>query len=150
MNDAFDRIFVLTDSRNVDLRKESLFVLINAVTGCDQKVLSIIYDKCQEILFTRILRALNFQDLKLQLQAVDAIDCLLSLDAWYGTEGTEKSMFAVFDQCDGVGVLEETMKHPSMDLYNKCNAIINKYSEQFNNGNNDMIDTSDSYGGQRF
>jgi hypothetical protein len=60
VNDAFDRIFVLTDSRNVDLRKESLFVLINAVTGCDQKVLSIIYDKCQEILFTRILRALNF------------------------------------------------------------------------------------------
>jgi hypothetical protein len=44
----------------VDLRKESLFVLINAVTGCDQKVLSIIYDKCQEILFSRILRALNF------------------------------------------------------------------------------------------
>ena len=60
MNDSFDRIFVLTDSRNVDLRKESLFVLINAITGSDQKVLSIIYDKCHELLFTRILRALNF------------------------------------------------------------------------------------------
>lgn len=82
---------------------------------------------------------------------MDAIDSLLSLDAWYGTEGTEKSMFVLFEQCDGVGTLEETMKHPSMDLYNKCNAIMNKYTEQFNNGNNDMIDTTDnSYGGQRF
>lgn len=37
---------MLTDSRNIDLRKESLFVIINAVTGCDTKVLSNIYDKC--------------------------------------------------------------------------------------------------------
>jgi hypothetical protein len=66
-SDAFERIFTLTDSRNIDLRKESLFVMINAITGCDQKVLSMIYDKCQELLFTRILKALSFQDLKLQL-----------------------------------------------------------------------------------
>ena len=151
-NDAFERIFILTDSRNIDIRKESLFVLINAITGCDQKVLSMIYDQCQKSLFIRILKALNFQDLKLQLQAVDAIDCLLSLDAWYGTEGTDKSMFVVFEEADGVGALEETMKNPSMDLYNKCNAILNKYSALFSNdGNNDMIDTTDnSFGGSRF
>lgn len=136
---------MLTDSRNIDLRKESLFVIINAVTGCDTKVLGQMYDKCHELLFSRILRALSFQDLKLQMSALDAIDSLLSLDAWYGTQGTEKSMFVVFEHCDGMGYLEETMKHPSMDLYNKCNDIINKYAELFNGANNDdMIDTAEN------
>jgi hypothetical protein len=60
MSDAFDRVFTLTDSRNIDLRKESLFVLINAVTGSDLKLRAAIYDKTRADIFPRLLKALNF------------------------------------------------------------------------------------------
>ena len=60
MSDAFDRVFALTDSRNIDLRKESLFVLINAVTGSDLKIRATIFEKTRADIFPRFLKALNF------------------------------------------------------------------------------------------
>jgi len=65
MSDAFDRVFALTDSRNIDLRKESLFVIINALTGSDLKLRGVIYDKTRADIFPRLLKALNFQDPRL-------------------------------------------------------------------------------------
>jgi hypothetical protein len=89
MSDAFDRVFTLTDSRNIDLRKESLFVLINAVTGSDLKLRATIYDKTRADIFQRLLKALNFQDPRLQFSTLDGIEELFKLDDWLGTVNTE-------------------------------------------------------------
>ena len=43
-------------------------------------------------------------------------------------------------------MLQELMKHPNIDLYNRCNELINKYFEPLGDrvGSNEM-DMSDSY-----
>jgi hypothetical protein len=50
-SNAFDRILCLTESRNIDFKKEALFVMCNSITGADLKLRAEIYDKTQGIIF---------------------------------------------------------------------------------------------------
>ena len=46
-SNAFSRILYLSKSNNIDLRKESLWVICNAVTGADFQVRKLLFEKGQ-------------------------------------------------------------------------------------------------------
>lgn len=82
-SDAFDRILFLCESTNIDIRKESLFVMANAVTQGDMFVRSKIYEKsCGKILLA-LIQATYINDARLRNNSLDAIDDILKLTAFY-------------------------------------------------------------------
>lgn len=124
-SDAFDRILVLTESTNIDFRKEALFSMANAVTGADLKVRGDIYDKSHGSILKSMIQALAIQDVRLLFAVLDAIECLLQLDDWFGIAGTDRSMFLMFESEGGLDQLEEVMKHPNLDIYHRANNLQN-------------------------
>lgn len=149
-SNAFDRILVLSESRNLDLKKEALLVLTNAVTGADVKLRAELYDKTQAQIFKQMIFALDINDVRLLMGALDSLDDLLALDAWYGSEGTSYSLTAEFERNGGLDRLEEVMKHPNMDVYNRASRLMAKYFERVPvieaAQSTNMSDVSTSYG----
>lgn len=64
-SDAFERIIILTESKNIDIRKESIFVLCHAVTGADLQLRSLIYEKTNGKIMQILLLAGNISDARL-------------------------------------------------------------------------------------
>lgn len=87
---------MLSESRNLDFKKEALFVLCNAVTGADLKLRADIYDKTEGSIFITMIHSLNINDPRLLNHTLDAIDDLLALDHWYGIEGTSQALIEIF------------------------------------------------------
>ena len=112
-SDAFDRILVLTESRNLDFRKEALFVMVNAITGSDLKLRAQIFDKSHGHILKVMVNALVIIDKKLTSNTLEALDDLLALDEWYGTKGTDSAMTLQFELHGGLDILEEVMKNPN-------------------------------------
>jgi len=129
-SDAFDRVMVLTESRNIDVRKESLFVICNTITSSDLKTRAKLFEKTNGSVIKTMILASNLMDLRLILNVIESIECLLKLDDWYGWGQTDKSVALLFERYGGLDSLDELLKHPSMDVYNKCNEILLKYFEQ--------------------
>jgi hypothetical protein len=71
-----------------------------------------------------------------------------------GTTNTNDSLLLRFEQFEGTEILQELMKHPNIDMYNRCNELMTKYFEPINSGGlgggNNEMDMGDSYnnGGQ--
>ncbi len=72
-SDLFDRICVLTESKNLEIRKEALFAVSNAITGADVVVLSDIYQKTQGKLIKILIEGTNLIEPKLTLSILDSI-----------------------------------------------------------------------------
>jgi hypothetical protein len=144
---------VLSESRNLDFKKEALYVLSNAVTGADIKLRAEIYDKTEGNIFKGMIFALDINDARLLLGALDSLDDLIALDSWYGSEGTSYSLTAIFERNGGMDRLEEVMKNPNMDVYNRANRLMVKYFEVVPviepSQSTSMADVSTAYGSQQ-
>lgn len=44
-----------------------------------------------------------------------------------GTKKTDQAIAYALEHMDGLDILDELMKHPSMDIYNRCNEILTNY-----------------------
>lgn len=130
-SDAFDRILILSESRNLDLKKEALYVLANAITGADIKLRGSMYDRTHGHILKVMTNALLINESRLILQTIDAIDDILALDHWYGTVGTDEAMTLKFEKMGGLELLEECTKNPNMDIYNRALAVMNAYYETY-------------------
>lgn len=126
-SDAFDRVIMLACSRNLDLRREALFVLCNSVTGADLQVRGQIYEKSKGEILQTLVKGSYINDLKIITNILDAIEELLKLDDWLGYTGTDHSIALLFERYQGLDCLEELQKHPNMEVYNRCSEIMLKY-----------------------
>ena len=131
-SDVFERVQSLTTSPNIDIRKEATFVMCNAVTGSDFKIRSEIYEKTRGGVLRSLLKALRINDLRLLLNVLEAIEELLKLDEVLGHKNTDQAIAYALEQMDGFDILDEIMKHPSMEVYNHCNQILTKYFDSSN------------------
>lgn len=55
-----------------------------------------------------------------------------------GTKKTDQAIAYALEQMDGLDVLDEVMKHPNMEIYNRCNEILTTYFDPTNAM--DMVD----------
>lgn len=138
--DAFDRVQSLTKSPNIDIRKEALFVMCNAVTGADFKIRTEIYERTGGEVLRSFINGMRFTDQRLLMNLLDAVEELLKLDEVLGTVNTDQAISLRFEGMEGLDVLEDVMKHPSMDVYNRCDQILQKYFQPANQM--DMVDAS--------
>lgn len=106
-SDAFDRIMILTESRNIDIRKESLYVMCNAITGSDLVIRGKIYEKTDGKILYTMIQASSLTELKLIFFVLDSIDELLKLDEWFRTKNTDQSVALKFERYGGLDALEE-------------------------------------------
>ncbi len=58
------------------------------------------------------------------MNLLDAVEELLKLDEVLGTVNTDQAISLAFERMEGLDVLEDVMKHPSMDVYNRCDQIL--------------------------
>ena len=80
---AFERVLALAMSHNIDHRRESLFVLSNAITGCDPIYRKQILEKGGDLMIAALVKGLYMQDLRILRAIMEAIDALLKLDIFY-------------------------------------------------------------------
>ncbi len=118
-SDCFERVLFMTENKNIELRKESLFVLCNALTGADSKLLAQIYNMTDAKILHTLIQGTNFIDNKLTMFILDSIEELLKLDSFLHIENTERSIKLIFERLKGLDALDELAKHPNMDIYNK-------------------------------
>ena len=117
----------LTSSPNIDIRKEATFVMCNAVTGADLKIRTEIYEKTHGEVLRSFLKALRINETRLMMNLLEGLENLLELDALLGMANTDSAVALAFERMDGLDILDDVMKHPSMDIYNRCNDLLNKY-----------------------
>lgn len=126
---AFARIKQLTLSYNLDHRKESLWVLCNAITGSDVILKErILKDNDYEVI-TILTKAMNLNELKLLMNVLEALEELLKLDKIYGWHKTDRSVAYAFETSNGLEALETLQKHPNISIYNKVVHIITTYMD---------------------
>lgn len=129
-SDVFDRVQNLTTSPNIDIRKEALFVMCNAVTGADFKLRADIYNKTNTEVLRSFIKGLRINEYRLIMNLLDGIEHLLRLDEDLRISNTDQSIAIVFEGMGGLDAIDDVMKHPSMDVYERCNAILVKYFDQ--------------------
>jgi hypothetical protein len=122
-------VLILCESRNIDLKKEALYVMTNGITGADLKLRGDIYDRTRGHIMKIMVDALPITETKLLLSTLDTIDDLLGLDEWFGTANTSESMLLKFEACGGLDNLDQVVKSPNMDVYNRANDLMLKYFE---------------------
>jgi len=120
-------VHALTTSPNIDIRKEAIFVMCNAVTGADLKIRTEIYEKTSGEVLRSFLKALRINDPRLIVNLLEGFDNLLALDESLGMTNTDSAIAIAFERMDGLDILDDVMKHPSMDVYNRCNDLLTKY-----------------------
>ena len=101
--------------------------MCNAVTGGDLKIRTEIYEKTHGDVLRSFLKALRINDARLMLNIIEGLDNLLGLDELLGMSNSDSSVAMAFERMDGLDVMDDVMKHPSMDVYNSCNNLLNKY-----------------------
>ena len=124
---VFSRVQALTTSPNIDIRKEALFVMCNAVTGADFNVCTQIYELTGGEVLRSLIKGLRINDLRLIMNILEALETLFKLDEMHGLKGTDQAITQAFEQLEGLDTLDDLMKHPSMEVYNRCNEIFSKY-----------------------
>lgn len=146
-SDLFERICVLTESKNLEIRKEALFVLCNGITGADVVVVGEIYQKTQGRLIKILIDATNVIEKKLTMTLLDSIEAVLKLDEWLGTRGTDKSICLLFEHMNGIEALEELQKHPDIKIYQRAAEILKSFFET--DDRMDLEQHNNFYNGQR-
>ena len=114
--------------------------MCNAVTGADFKIRTEIYERTGGEVLRSFVKGMRFTDQRLLMNLLDAVEELLKLDEVLGTVNTDQAISLGFERMEGLDVLEDAMKHPSMDVYNRCDQILQKYFQPANQM--DMVDTS--------
>lgn len=79
-SDLFDRICILTESRSIEIRKEALYALCNALTSADIQLMGEIYRKTESKLIKLLIEATNIIEPKLTFLVLGSIECVLKLD----------------------------------------------------------------------
>lgn len=70
---------------------------------------------------------------------IEAVDCLLQLDGFFGWKKTEKSVAHAFERNGGLDAVEELQKHPNKQIYDMS---VNLLSAHFDLEDNNMDDSS--------
>lgn len=106
--------------------------MCNAVTGADFKIRTEIYEKTGAEVLRGLLKGLRINEVRLIMNILDAVEQLLELDAVLGTANTDQAIALALERMEGLDIMDDVMKHPSMDVYNRCNDILRKYFEPAN------------------
>lgn len=114
--------------------------MCNAITGADFKIRMQIYEKTQGDVLKYIIKGCRINDNRLTLNILEAIEECLKLDTVLRIANTDQAVAINFERYQGLDVLEEVLKHPNMNIYNKCNHILNTYFDQTNSMQ--MVDTT--------
>jgi len=88
-SDSMDRVLFLTESRNIDIRKEAMYVICHAITGADVIIRAKIYEKTNGTIFGVMIKASYINEVRLLFHVIEAIEELLKLDDWYNTFKSE-------------------------------------------------------------
>ena len=83
-SEAFDRVLFLSESKNLDVRKESVHVISHSITGADVNLRGQIYNQSDCKVLKVMTDALNILDEKVILNSLEALECLFNLDDWLG------------------------------------------------------------------
>lgn len=113
-SDTFERVLMLCDSRNIDIRKEAIFVIAHSIDSADVQMRGHLYQKTGGTLLKVMIDAANMNDMRLRLSVLDAIEDLLKLDDWLGWGRSEQSLKLVFEKLGGLDALEELTKTPNV------------------------------------
>jgi len=97
-SDAFDRVASLSKNSNIDIRKESLFVLCNAITGADFKVRTQIYEKTSGEVIKTLIKGCRIMETRLTRSCLEAIEELFRLDVTLGWSTTDQSILLQFER----------------------------------------------------
>lgn len=111
----------------MDLRKESLWVMCNGITGADYKIRNAFLEKGSDDLISSIIQGLAIQDGRLLQNLLETTDALLQLDEFYQLSRTEQSIALAFERNGGLDALEETQKHPNKTIYDMSVKILTTY-----------------------
>jgi importin subunit alpha-1 len=120
---AFDRVFFLSKSYNIDHRKEALWVICNSITGGDlmikEKVLTYNNGEVIDIL----INGMKLHEARLIRNILEALEELLKLDKINGWV-EQASVANTFNNKGGLDSLEELQRHPNMEIYHQSSAIL--------------------------
>ena len=121
---AFDRVFFLSKSYNIDHRKEALWVICNSITGGDsiikEKVLVYNNGEVIDILIT----GMKLYEARLIRNILEALEELFKLDKINGWVNKPTSVANTFNSKGGLDSLEELQKHPNMEIYRQASDIL--------------------------
>eukprot|EP00347_Sterkiella_histriomuscorum_P007064 403350389 len=141
-SEAFARILNLAHSKNIDNKKEALWVICNSITGADPYLRTEIVTKGANEMISGMVKGCYCTDPRLLSNILEAIEEILNLDEFNSWKATEKSVAFMFEKNSGLDALEELQKNPNKDVYDKSMQILTKYfeleesmdSQQVNNG----------------
>lgn len=97
---------MLTASKNIDIRKESLYVICNSITGSDVINRSKIFEATNGQILDILIDACAINEQRLRMAVLDSIDEILSLDQYYGWHGTAQSILYLFEKFEGLDALD--------------------------------------------
>jgi hypothetical protein len=83
-SDAFERVLLLTESRNMDIRKEALYVMCHTVTGSDVTLRGKLFQKTNGVILKVLVSGSYLNESRLRMSILDGIEELLKLDEWLG------------------------------------------------------------------
>lgn len=115
-NDMMMKIFECCFSPNLDVRKESLWIACNCVTGSNKEFAEHILTINGGEVIKVISTGLHLQDIRLIRNLMEAMENLLNLDVLNGWIGQESVSYH-FEIYGGIDALEEQMKNPNYDIY---------------------------------
>ncbi|CDW81557.1 karyopherin alpha [Stylonychia lemnae] len=127
---AFDRVLALAKSQNIDHKRESLFVLCNAITGADFVLRKRILERGADLMMSTLISGLYLQDQKILKNLMEAFDCLLDLDRFYDWKQKDISVAHMFEVNDGLNALNEVQKHPARIIYEQAYHLLESYFQE--------------------
>lgn len=127
--DIFIRLIQICLSKNIDNRKEALWVLTNSITGADTDTRVRIFNSQNNIydVVRSLVEGLMVQDNRLLMNVLEAVDAMLRLDNEAGFANTDNAMVFLFETQKGLDALEEVQKNPNKAVYDYSVLILNKY-----------------------
>lgn len=118
-SEAFARILSLAHSKNIDNKKEALWVICNSITGADPYLRTEIVTKGANEMISGMVKGCYCTDPRLLSNILEAIEEILNLDEFNSWKATEKSVAFMFEKNSGLDALEELQKNPNKDVYDK-------------------------------
>lgn len=87
----------LTKSYSIDHRKEAMWVLVNAITTSDVVIIKQIAEFDDGAIIKVLISGLNFNENRLTMNVLEALENLFKLDRTFGWVQTEKSIAFLFE-----------------------------------------------------
>ena len=122
-----DRIFQLSSSSNLELRKEALWCICNAITTSDQILTQKISDLDSYILYYLVSGTKFTSDKRLILNIIEALDKLFQLAC---INQSIESVKIKFEELKGFDNFEDLQRNPNYEIYNKAGEFLRRYFDE--------------------